>query len=258
MFGNDPRYVTPLPITVCTYLTAFPGYRLVYYVTKDDLRHEWLIFLKKLEERGLVSVVMRHRNDGLFPTAYRFDAAWNKDADVVFCRDVDGLLSTREYLCMRDFIDSDYEFYTYRSHPHHTALLMAGMCGFKSPWVRKNVARPELVGKGKWGCDQTMLDLRFRAHASKMAEYLGEHGEKYCGFTKEPSAELKVPSRLKPLLDYADHLYASHTCPLTKDYGFENMPYEYKLNHLRGVLEAVPTEVRKIVTSAMQGLACWA
>ena len=101
----------------------FPGFVCRFHL--DDSVPATIV--RRLEEQGAELVSMRGRASDVFPTAWRFLALDDPQAEIVLVRDVDSLLDAREAWCVREWIDSGKPFHIIRDDCCHTELILAGL-----------------------------------------------------------------------------------------------------------------------------------
>jgi len=149
----------------------YPDFKIKLHISPNIKDNILYTLLDKLEKKRLVELsVMDYEYKNTEPTIWRYRPVFDKESDIVLCRDIDSLPTKDEYLATKYFNESN-EFYitTIRSHTNHTTLLtimLAGLCGFR-PKVF-TILDFELfynkVRNGGWGIDQTSIIQLFTSN----------------------------------------------------------------------------------------------
>jgi hypothetical protein len=134
--------------------------------------------LRSLERLGAEIVEKHEPGDwrGLF---WRFEAASDRDVEVMINRDCDSRLNLREAMAVEEWMASRFRFHIMRDHPAHSAPVVGGMWGVKAPLLRDI---SDLIGgfaKGDfWQVDQDFLREMVFPRVRKTAMI---HDEFFCG-----------------------------------------------------------------------------
>lgn len=163
------RYWTNIPFIYIVNNLYFNDFKTRYYVHNDLKNHQLYGVLDKLSELENFELEFIDKEQvETAPSRWRLKCLW--DSDICFCRDTDSVMCPIETKCMKYFIDSEYWINNIRGiwqHNFDGAILMAGLCGFKS-----NVLKNELPMLNSfddylefcdnsygvnWGCDQSAL-----------------------------------------------------------------------------------------------------
>lgn len=153
LWGNNPKYTIGAIRNAELSKSIYPGWTPRFYVgtsvpenIKDSLRN-------------LDAQVIEMESPGDWTsTFWRFEAASDKDVEIMISRDTDSRLNNRESLAVDKWINSQYQFHIMRDHPAHATQILAGMWGVKAPLLRN---MKELINdyvKGNfWQVDQNFL-----------------------------------------------------------------------------------------------------
>jgi hypothetical protein len=163
--NNPDRYWYNIPILMAINKIIYTDFDILIQVSPDikqDIKYE---MLKKLsEEFGIKIEVNNSPYNETEPTVWRYRPLFNKECNVLLCRDIDSLPTYNEYLATKDFIISDKNLHTIRSHTNHTTgatIILAGLCGFKPnniPFLNFDFDKYyNTVSKIGWGLDQSSL-----------------------------------------------------------------------------------------------------
>ena len=176
LFGEDRSYFYPLPYIIAANSIIYSGFKNVIYIHKQSLDIDLSIFLKELQilkpdilELKIIDCPYKN----LQPTLWRMMPLWDKNVDILLCRDVDSATTSMEAKSVYTFMRSDYMIHGIRSYKLHSTKLMAGLCGFKCNTIRNECnfltksfddyveycrgINPDFT----WGCDQKILDYFF-------------------------------------------------------------------------------------------------
>jgi hypothetical protein len=90
--------------------------------------------LQSLREFGVILVKVDHKKNlsNSEKMTWRYGSIFDSCEDIVFIRDSDSLITTREVILMNKFINSKYLFHTIRDHCEHIMPIMGGLFGIKS------------------------------------------------------------------------------------------------------------------------------
>lgn len=133
----------------------FPTWINRFYV--DDSCNVELINSIKGENVEIVLIKSKESFSGMF---WRFYAASDPEVDIFLSRDCDSRISNREFMAIKEWIESDKDFHIMRDHPYHTVPILGGMWG-----CRKGIMRDIIKDIEKWtsfsakGCDQDFLSM---------------------------------------------------------------------------------------------------
>jgi len=172
LFGDRERYWASLPCVLISNILVHSTFILRFYVHKQSVP-EWV--LQFLQETARIhSAVEIELIDasciGTELTLWRLKPLWEHNIDVVFCRDLDAMLTTDEVKSMYHFLAlSQYVSHSIRSYVCHTVPFLAGLCGFRINETLNRIRSvfptfdslinktAQLYPAGEWGCDQFIL-----------------------------------------------------------------------------------------------------
>lgn len=178
LFTAQGRYWHTLIPALIGNWELYPGFKVKMFVAKDAMEHPMSHLLdkiaKKLPDRFEFQVYDQPYLN-CEPTLWRLRPLWDDTVDVLLCRDIDSVPSTKEVQAVRMFLSMNLAVHSIRSYHLHDTLLMAGLCGFRVPMLGalRNVlttfdifqnAYQTLTTTRKnydWGCDQEALCMLF-------------------------------------------------------------------------------------------------
>jgi hypothetical protein len=173
--GHDPfdkkkyRYWSNIPAIYIVNSLYFNEYKTKFYIHYDLMNHPLYPILDKLSELENFEIeYISLPQNKTSPAYWRLKCLWDKDSKICFSRDSDSIMSPKEVKCMKYFIDSDYCINNIRGiwqHNFESAIIMAGLSGYKSDILRKEMPLPESFNNyldfcnynhsnAEWGCDQ--------------------------------------------------------------------------------------------------------
>lgn len=104
---------------------VYPGWLCRFYV--DDTIPD---FVKQLlQSFKHVEMVQMPRHKGSEAMLWRFYPAVEENVNFMICRDADSWLSTREAVCVQEWLQSGKSTHIIRDHCYHSQKMMAGMWG---------------------------------------------------------------------------------------------------------------------------------
>ena len=193
----------------------FPGW-FVYVYIGSDVTPDMISMLQSAPR-----VIVRFTGiTGIVNMIHRFFPIDEPDVDIMFVRDADSRIHSRDRWAIQRFLESPYVAHTIRDHPDHTCRLMGGLWGMrKTPGVNIHEqyalyeANPEYRGMA-W--DQDFLSSRiFPLVAPKLLAHIGlgpsfppEKNEQfptswrkeiYCGKIEQASYTEPPPPRILSL-----------------------------------------------------------
>jgi hypothetical protein len=90
---------------------------------------------------------------------WRLKPVFNKENDIVLCRDADALTSYRESKAVNEWLESDKIIHSIKDNPAHSLPLMGGMIGFKCEPIREKYGTWEdLIMKAQMDLSQRGSD----------------------------------------------------------------------------------------------------
>ena len=177
IWGTEPRYWSNIPYIIVANSALYDGFTMRFFVHKGCDSSEWFKLLLDISQSPVnveIEIVDMDLVGTKF-TVWRMKPLWDDDVDYLFCRDIDYTPLRIERQAVEYFTyDQNYcVIHGIRSHPGHTTILMAGMCGFNASIIRKEIKIicPDFNSYVKygqetvqycidgwwWGCDQMLL-----------------------------------------------------------------------------------------------------
>ena len=125
LWGDDEKYTYNAVLNAKLMDKIYPDWVARFYV--DDTVPEPI--KQALHEYGAQVQLIAHDDREYLKLFWRFLAHDDKTIDLFMCRDCDSVISEREAVAVREWLNSDYSFHIMRDHPEHAELIMAGMWG---------------------------------------------------------------------------------------------------------------------------------
>jgi hypothetical protein len=146
--------------------------------------------LRRYESAGLVELVdFGPERQICRAMISRMMPVWDPSVEIVLCRDLDSLPTPREAMAVQQFVELGCAMHCLADHPQHGAVIMGGLCGFRSSALIKRTGIQtfaDLVAGeplDRHGDDQLLLS---RKVWPKLAGSLIEH--RVGGHPKTPGA----------------------------------------------------------------------
>ena len=155
--GNNPKYVKGAIRNAQLGSKYFPGWICRFYVGRSTLT-ECVNDIQLLKSLNNVEIIpMEEEGDwtGMF---WRFYPIADKDVGVMISRDADARLSRRDFVAVKEWLNSPNKFHIIRDHPYHSFKIMGGMWGAKEGILqdmRKLIE--DYDKKSFWQVDQNFL-----------------------------------------------------------------------------------------------------
>lgn len=129
LYGDIPKYVVGAIENARLAKTIYPNWRCVFYI--DDSVPDWAVIELIKHGASIRYIPENHqlRNGPL----WRYLAA--ADGGIWLMRDVDSRLNVREKSAVDEWLKTSKEYHIMRDHQYHSARIMAGMFGGRSPIV---------------------------------------------------------------------------------------------------------------------------
>lgn len=135
-----PFYERILPATLRSAKALYPDFEVRIHHDNSIYRNWYGDVLVRLAEREDVKLVYVDETEGrpLGQCAlWRLLPLWEPDAEYVFCRDIDSVVTYRERCCVEEFIQSGMILHSISDHVQHECPMMAGMIGFNAYHFRQ-------------------------------------------------------------------------------------------------------------------------
>lgn len=137
LFNSEERYWYNLPALMAVNLIVYPLAKIKVHISKEIKENYLFEFLHKLEEKfdniEIIEMDLEYINTE--PTMWRYKPIFDKESDVVLCRDIDSLPNEDEIRATYFFIEkSNFYVQTLRTHTNHVipaTIMLAGLCGFR-------------------------------------------------------------------------------------------------------------------------------
>jgi len=127
LYGNEPMYIKGMIENVKLLETAHPDARIHIYIA-DDVLLETKITLMTYPNVKLIDV---QRQPGIKNMFDRFLAIDDPECTIMFVRDADSRVHSRDLACIEDFINSDKLLHIIRDHTWHGTPILGGLWGIK-------------------------------------------------------------------------------------------------------------------------------
>ena len=125
LWGADTKYTYNAVLNAKLMHQIYPDWMARFYV--DDTVPEPIT--RALRDYGAQVQFVATDDREYLKLFWRFLAHDDKTIDLFMCRDCDSVISQREAVAVRDWLNSDCSFHIMRDHPEHAELIMAGMWG---------------------------------------------------------------------------------------------------------------------------------
>ena len=170
-YQNVPdRYFVNIPFLLLTRDILFPQYTMVFHVDSYYYNHplfELIKFASTKSEFIEIKVIENLQENDFAAASWRMLPFFDDRTDLLYCRDIDSLTTSKEFKTMMFFESADYKLYTNRSHaPGHKTdriKILAGLCGFKPKEMTLGISYEEFVNVdcNIWIQDQRSLEKYF-------------------------------------------------------------------------------------------------
>jgi protein O-GlcNAc transferase len=127
LWGQDPKYTVGAVRNAEQLQEFYPGWIGKFYV--DATTPRGIIY--QMEEYENIKIVERPEIGDWRAMFWRFEAAFDEDADIVVFRDTDCRLCTRQKNATYEWIESNKLFHIMRDHPFHKFPILGGQWGVK-------------------------------------------------------------------------------------------------------------------------------
>jgi protein O-GlcNAc transferase len=135
-------------------LEIYEGWECWFYVGQSTPQKT----IDELSKRKNCKVVIQPEQGDWSGMFWRFYPASDPNVEVMISRDADSRLSTREFLAVKEWEQSNKSFHIMRDHPHHQTEILGGMWGCKFPILKNMKKLINEYAKGEfWQVDQNFL-----------------------------------------------------------------------------------------------------
>lgn len=126
LFGRDLKYQTGAIKNAIQVRDQMPEWKCRFYVS-TEIPSE---ITQKLVEIG-AQVILRDATNGSSGMFWRFEAAFDQDYQHVIIRDCDSRIDEREYVAIKEWVESRKDLHIIRDHPMHDAPILGGLWGVR-------------------------------------------------------------------------------------------------------------------------------
>jgi hypothetical protein len=162
--NNMDRYWYNIPNLIALNRYLYPDFKIKFHISENIKEHFLYPMLEYLEAKGYLEIeIMNYDYNETQPTCWRYKPLFNKECDILLCRDIDSLPTFDEYLSTKYFIENDnYYLTSIRSHTNHSTgatIMLAGLCGFR-PKVYNTMdfnTFYNIISNAGWGVDQNSI-----------------------------------------------------------------------------------------------------
>ena len=198
LFGTEGRFWNNIPYILIANAATYPDFHMKFYVHRDCVNYTLFPLLSEPAKAfdNIEIEVIDEPIQGTRLTIWRMKPLWENDADYLFCRDLDYIVTEMERKAVEFFIQAKDKYsMCMRCYHLHTIPFMAGLCGFKVREVFRSIKEKaatfddylqyginELhldVFEGSsgpeewvWGCDQKLLGAFFAPMLRKEEHHL--------------------------------------------------------------------------------------
>ena len=125
LYGANKKYTINSIINCLLAPHIYPDWICRFYVDETVPSN----IVKLLETFKYVEIIKMPIHEGSEAMLWRFLPASDPDVLVMISRDADSWISTREVVCVTQWLNSDYNFHIIRDHCYHSQKIMGGMWG---------------------------------------------------------------------------------------------------------------------------------
>ena len=154
LWGDDPKYCVGAVKNSDLALIHYPGWICRFHIGTSTPAK----YIKELQERENVEVVLREESGDWTGMFWRFLDASDTSVDVMISRDTDSRLNHREANAVKEWISSNRKFHIMRDHPLHRTEILGGMWGVRDRYLgdMKHLINHYVKGNF-WQVDQNFL-----------------------------------------------------------------------------------------------------
>ena len=168
LHNTQERYWYNIPASMAVNSVVYPNVKIKIHLSNEIKNNPLFEILEKISEKmeNVELVFMPYDYRDTEPTMWRYKPLFNKESDVVLCRDIDSIPNEDEIRSTLFFLNED-RFYvsTLRTHTNHIiphTIILAGLCGFRPKKVDfiKDITFEMYYNhfkNGSWGLDQSSL-----------------------------------------------------------------------------------------------------
>jgi hypothetical protein len=134
IYGDNLKYTRGLYENLLLIQQNLPDYHAVIY-EGNNVPSEWIekykqfLFVQHIKTESI-------GHDNMIDRFYAVDL---EDAEIVFIRDADSRIHSRDLFTIKHFEQSKHTFHTTRDHPEHGAPILGGLWGIKKGAVTQSI-----------------------------------------------------------------------------------------------------------------------
>ncbi len=168
LYNNQDRYWYNIPALMAINSVVYPDTKIKIHISNNIKSNKYFEILEKIADNfdniELVNLDYDYRETE--PTMWRYKPLFDKESDIVLCRDIDSLPNSDEIKATYYFINnSQYYVHTLRTHTNHIiphTIILAGLCGYRPNKIEflQNINFEMYYNhfkNGTWGLDQSSL-----------------------------------------------------------------------------------------------------
>lgn len=146
-YGNNPRYIVGMHRQYELAKKFYPGWEFRAYVDNASNYN--------MPDANIIEV-----KDGSHGVFWRFEPMFEDDNNLVIVRDADGRITQREFMAVKEWVDSNKKFHVYRDHEAHFEFpVIACAFGYKGklPDYLRNIMHEFATKTNYYTNDQVYL-----------------------------------------------------------------------------------------------------
>jgi hypothetical protein len=137
LYNNQDRYWYNIPALMAINSVVYPDAKIKIHISNNIKSNKYFEILEKIADNfgniELVNLDYDYRETE--PTMWRYKPLFDKESDIVLCRDIDSLPNSDEIKATYYFLNnSQYYVHTLRTHTNHViphTIILAGLCGYR-------------------------------------------------------------------------------------------------------------------------------
>jgi len=168
LYNTYDRYWYNIPASMAVNSIIYPDAKIRIHLSEEIKSNPLFEVLDKISENmsNVELVFMPYEYTNTEPTMWRYKPLFDKESDVVLCRDIDSLPNEDEIKSTYYFLQNkEYKVHTLRTHTNHgstATIILAGLCGYRPSEIYfiKDITFDAYYNHFKsmsWGLDQNSL-----------------------------------------------------------------------------------------------------
>lgn len=180
-YNTHDRYWYNIPSMICINSIVYPNAKIKIYISSNIHNHRLYPLLQNINDvyDNVEIITLDYDYVNTEPTIWRYKPLFDKEANIVLCRDIDSIPTLDEIYATYHFINNEnYKIHTIRSHTNHSTkstIILAGLCGFRTDIdFIKNISFDDYyssTSNKNWGFDQQGLINLFTKDSSFTEKY---------------------------------------------------------------------------------------